>query len=77
MLLILFSCKNHKQENIASLTVCVGGVIPDQYIVIMKDAFEEPVIKHRQNDPNRENQRNRNKPERDRKERKLKLKAAN
>ena len=72
MLLILFSCKNHKQENIASLTVCVGGVIPDQYIVIMKDAFEEPVIKHRQNDPNRENQRNRNKPERDRKERKLK-----
>lgn len=71
ILLGLVGCNNRLRQNNGHMP---GGrdVIPGQYIVIMNDAFEEPVIKHRQNDRNRENQKNKNKPERDRKERKVK-----
>lgn len=71
ILLILGGC-NNRQRHSNERMLAPGEIIPDQYIVIMKNSFEEPVISHRQNDPNRENQKNRNRPERDRKERKLK-----
>jgi subtilisin family serine protease len=51
--------------------IFIDKEIPDQYIVFMKESFEEPVINHRVNNPNRNTQKENNKPERDRKERKL------
>lgn len=46
-------------------------IIPDQYIVFMKESFEEPVIKNRKNDPDRKKQQNDNKADRDKKEKKI------
>ena len=68
ILLILIGCNDRHRQRLAP----PGSIIPDQYIVIMKDAFEEPVINARQNDPDRQRQKDKNKPERERKERKVK-----
>lgn len=46
-------------------------IIPDQYIVFMKESFEAPVIKNRKNDPDRKKQQNDNKADRDKKEKKV------
>src|SRR6185503_5848452 len=67
ILLILTGCNNRQRQRFAP-----RDLIPGQYIVIMKETFEETVINRRQNDPDRSNQKNKNKPERDRKEKKVK-----
>jgi hypothetical protein len=70
ILLTIYSCKH---KNWGNRFIETGqGVIPDQYIVIMKDSYEEPVINSRIPNSNRHNQQNANRPERVRKENKLK-----
>ena len=69
ILIIVIGCNNRQRLHDDRHPTTI---IPGQYIVIMKDAFEEPVINHRQNDPNRATQRDKNKRERDRKEKKVK-----
>ena len=56
-------CKQHKLVDNNK-----DGIIPNQYIVFMSDAFEQPVIKSRINDTDREKQKEKNKAARDTKE---------
>jgi len=68
LVVTIFGCQCKRHE----FTETSHGIIPDQYIVIMKESFDAPVIKTRRNDPNRKKQKNDNKGERDRKQNKLK-----
>lgn len=63
----IWGCKQHKLVDTHK-----NETIPGQYIVIMKDAFDEPVIKTRKNDPDRKKQKADNDVERIKKVNKLK-----
>ena len=69
VLLIIAGCKNTKI--ITKFITDGNDPIPDQYIVLMKDSFEEPVIKNRKESSDRKLQKEKNKLERDKKEKRM------
>jgi subtilisin family serine protease len=67
LVLAIFGCRRK-----ATTPPTSHGIIPNEYIVIMKETFEQPVIRARRNNPNRKKQKDDNKEARARKQEKLK-----